>query len=68
MVRGLPGLDLLAAREHQPPGGATLGGQRRERHAELLEIAALRVVVVDDRELPLGAQPVLVGRSGFRPL
>ena len=66
-IAGFPGFDPLASRQRQPPDCAHLSRQARERDADPLEVAVDGVVVVQDRELTLGLQPVLVGPAGLRP-
>ena len=59
----LPCLDSLAAWKRQPPPDARLRRKTRQGHAEALEIAVGRVVVVRHGVVPLGLEPVLLRRA-----
>src|SRR5581483_11386124 len=55
----LPRLDALSAREIEAPDDARLGREPRDLHAEMLEVAVERVVLVRDAMLRLSAEPGL---------
>ena len=68
VVARLPFLDALAARQAKPPDHARLDREPRDRHPEPLEVTVDRVVPVLDRELALGAKPVVDVVPAFQAL